>query len=79
MLFAKFANNEKCNGKYKSLIKESGMQSGTQRKISKIRPPRVQITYDVEIGGASKEKELPFVVGVIADLSADGGDPEQRC
>jgi type VI secretion system protein ImpB len=32
----------------------------------------------VEIGGASKEKELPFVVGVIADLSADGGDPEQR-
>ena len=54
------------------------MKMGTQGKISKIRPPRVQITYDVEIGGASKEKELPFVIGVIADLSAGGGDPDQR-
>jgi type VI secretion system protein ImpB len=54
------------------------MTNGTQGKIGKIRPPRVQITYDVEIGGASKEKELPFVVGVIADLTAQGGDPEQR-
>ena len=54
------------------------MKMGTQGKISKIRPPRVQITYDVEIGGAAKEKELPFVIGVIADLSASGGDPEQR-
>lgn len=54
------------------------MKSGTQGKVGKIRPPRVQITYDVEVGGASKEKELPFVIGVIADLSAGGGDPEQR-
>jgi type VI secretion system protein ImpB len=54
------------------------MANGTQGKLGKVRPPRVQITYDVEIGGGSKEKELPFVVGVIADLTARGGDPEQR-
>ena len=51
---------------------------GTQGKLSKVRPPRVKISYDVEIGGATKEKELPFVIGVIADLSASGGNPEQR-
>jgi type VI secretion system protein ImpB len=33
------------------------------------RPPRVQITYDVEIGGAVEKKELPLVVGLLADLS----------
>lgn len=49
------------------------MKNGAQKDLAKVRPPRVQITYDVEIGGASKEKELPFVVGVIADLSARGG------
>lgn len=54
------------------------MKTGAQGKLGKARPPRVQITYDVEVGGTSKEKELPFVVGVIADLSAQGGDPEQR-
>lgn len=54
------------------------MKTGTQGKLSKVRPPRVQISYDVEIGGATKEKELPFVIGVIADLSANGGDPELR-
>ena len=35
-----------------------------QQKLKRIRPPRVQITYDVEIGGAIEMKELPFVVGV---------------
>lgn len=41
----------------------------TQHLLDKIRPPRVHITYDVEIGDAIEMKELPFVVGVIADLS----------
>lgn len=45
------------------------MSNGTQHKIGKVRPPRVQITYDVETGGVSKEKSLPFVVGVIADVA----------
>lgn len=45
------------------------MGESTQHKLSRIRPPRVQITYDVEIGGAIVKKEIPFVVGILADLS----------
>ena len=45
------------------------MPESTQKKLSRIRPPRVQITYDVEIGDAIQMKELPFVVGILADLS----------
>jgi type VI secretion system protein ImpB len=41
-----------------------------QHKLDRVRKPRVQITYDVEIGGAMKKVELPFVVAVFADLSA---------
>ncbi len=40
-----------------------------QHKLDRVRRPRVQITYDVETGGAMEKKELPFVVGVLADLS----------
>src|SRR6266498_3555895 len=40
-----------------------------QQKISRIRPPRVHITYDVEVGGAMVMKELPFVVGVMGDFT----------
>jgi type VI secretion system protein ImpB len=38
-------------------------------KKGRVRPPRVHITYEVEKGGAQVQKELPFVVGVLADLS----------
>jgi type VI secretion system protein ImpB len=50
------------------------MPESIQHKLDRVRPPRVQITYDVEIGGAILKKELPLVVGVLADLS---GNPEQ--
>lgn len=40
-----------------------------QHKLDRVRPPRVQITYDVEIGNAIVMKELPFVMGIMADLS----------
>lgn len=40
-----------------------------QKRLQKIRPPRVQMTYDVEIGDAIEKKELPFVVGVVGDFS----------
>ena len=40
-----------------------------QKKVGRVRPPRVHITYDVEIGDAIEKRELPFVVGVLADLS----------
>ncbi len=49
------------------------MSESTQHKLSRIRPPRVQITYDVETGGAIEMKELPLVVGILADLA---GQPE---
>jgi type VI secretion system protein ImpB len=49
-------------------------RESTQHKLDRVRSPRVQITYDVEIGGAIELKELPFVVGVLGDLS---GQPEQ--
>ena len=39
-----------------------------QHKLDRVRPPRVQITYDVEIGDAIELKELPFVVGVLGDF-----------
>ncbi len=45
-----------------------------QHKLLRVRPPRVKITYDVETGGAIEKKELPFLVGVMADLS---GKPEE--
>jgi type VI secretion system protein ImpB len=45
------------------------MPESTQHKLDRVRPPRVQITYDVEIGNAIVMKELPFVVGIMADLS----------
>ncbi|WP_332670525.1 type VI secretion system contractile sheath small subunit [Aromatoleum sp.] len=44
----------------------------TQKKLSRIRPPRVQITYDVELGEAIETKELPFVLGVLGDYSGHG-------
>lgn len=49
-------------------------RASTQHKLDRVRPPRVQITYDVEIGGAIELKELPFVVGVLGDFT---GKPEQ--
>lgn len=42
-----------------------------QKFIGKQRAPRVQIEYDVEIYGSQKKVELPFVVGVMADLSGE--------
>ena len=49
-------------------------RESTQKKLERVRPPRVQISYDVEIGGAIELKELPFVMGVLADLS---GQPKE--
>ena len=44
-------------------------------KKERIRPPRVHISYEVELNGAQVMKELPFVVGVMADLSGNPEDP----
>jgi len=47
------------------------MPESTQHKLDRIRPPRVQITYDVETRGSFVKMELPFVVGILADLSGN--------
>ena len=47
-------------------------KESVQKRLQKVRPPRVQMTYEVEIGDARENKELPFVVGVIGDF---GGNP----
>lgn len=49
-------------------------KESTQKKLSRVRPPRVQITYDVEVGDAIETKELPFVLGVLGDFS---GNPRE--
>src|ERR1700690_1814925 len=49
-------------------------RTSAQHKLDRVRPPRVQITYDVEVGGAIQLKELPFVVGVLGEFT---GNPEQ--
>jgi len=46
-----------------------------QQKLSRIRSPRVHLTYEVEVGGAIQLKELPFVVGVLSDLSGKPDEP----
>jgi type VI secretion system protein ImpB len=50
------------------------MSQSMQHKLDRVRRPRVQITYDVETNGAMRKTELPFVVGVMADLS---GQPKE--
>jgi type VI secretion system protein ImpB len=51
------------------------MSESLQHKLDRIRRPRVQITYDVETNGAMQRVELPFVVGVLADLSGQPKEP----
>lgn len=51
------------------------MADSLQKWVGRNRPPRVQITYDVEIGDAVEKKELPLVVGLLADLSGQPSTP----
>ena len=46
-----------------------------QKKVGRVNRPRVHITYDVETNGALEKVELPFVVGVMADLSGQRKEP----
>lgn len=46
-----------------------------QHTLDRVRSPRVQITYDVEVGDAIQLKEIPFVVGVLGDLSGNPDEP----
>jgi len=53
-------------------------RQSTQHKLDRVRPPRVQITYDVEVGDAIEVKELPFVMGVMGDFSGQPTEPLAR-
>ena len=47
----------------------------TQKKLERVRPPRVNISYDVETGGAIEKKDLPFVMGVLGDFTGQPAEP----
>jgi type VI secretion system protein ImpB len=51
------------------------MASSSQKFVARNRAPRVQIEYDVELYGAQKKVQLPFIMGVLADLSGKPADP----
>lgn len=53
-------------------------RESTQHKLDRVRSPRVQITYDVEIGDAIEIKELPFVMGVLGDFTGQPTEPLAR-
>src|SRR5712692_8941131 len=53
-------------------------RASTQHKLDRVRPPRVQVTYDVEIGDAIEMKELPFVMGVLGDFTGQPTEPLAR-
>jgi type VI secretion system protein ImpB len=53
-------------------------RESTQHKLDRVRSPRVQITYDVEIGDAIELKELPFVLGVLGDFTGQPEEPLAR-
>ncbi len=46
-------------------------QDSVQKKLAKVRAPRVHLTYDVEVGDSLETKEIPFVVGVLGEFSGD--------
>jgi len=50
-------------------------KASSQKFIARNRAPRVQIEYDVELYGAAKKVNLPFVMGVMSDLSGKPADP----
>jgi len=53
-------------------------KDSTQKKLERVRPPRVNVSYDVETGGAVETKELPFLMGVLADLTGNPAEALPR-
>jgi type VI secretion system protein ImpB len=54
------------------------MAESVHRKLERVRPPRVHITYDVEVGDAIQMKEIPFVMGVLGDFSGSPAEALPR-
>ena len=54
------------------------MNESTQKKLERVRAPRVHIAYDVETGGAIEQKSLPFVMGILGDFTGQPTAPQAR-
>jgi type VI secretion system protein ImpC len=61
-------------GEQFGLVAPRARRESSQRKLDRLRPPRVHITYEVETGGAIEKVELPFVVGVLANLAGSAAE-----
>jgi type VI secretion system protein ImpB len=53
-------------------------RESVNKKLERVRPPRVHISYDVEVGNAIEKKELPFVMGVLGDFTGQPEEPLAR-
>lgn len=53
-------------------------KESVHKKLSRVRPPRVNISYEVETGGAIEEKELPFVMAVLGDFTGQPTEPLEK-
>lgn len=53
-------------------------RESVQKRLQRVRPPRVQLTYDVEIGDSIEQKEVPFALGVLGDFSANSEKPQPK-
>ncbi len=53
-------------------------RESTQKKLTRVRPPRVQIEYEVQVGDAIELKELPFTMGVLGDFTGKPTEPLAR-
>lgn len=54
------------------------MKDNIQHKLKRVRPPRVKISYDVEVGDAVEKRELPFVGALVADLAGDNAQDQDK-
>ena len=54
------------------------MAESVHEKLKRVRPPRVNISYEVETGGAIEMKELPFVMGVLGDFTGQPTEPLEK-
>ncbi len=54
------------------------MSGSTQKKVERVRPPRINISYEVETGGAIEMKELPFLMGVMGDFTGHPSEPLEK-
>lgn len=53
-------------------------KESTQKKLHRVRPDRVRLAYEVEIGDAIEQKEIPFVMGVIGDFAGQSEVPQPK-